>query len=292
VVELALGQAPDDRYPSCTDFAADLERTFQEGFAEGTGRRPLIPPLGWILALALIIFIGIIAFALRHDPEKDAENADAALREEVYNELQQTQPSPEQFKAVYEKNPSNMIYIPPGPYVDGRLRNDPVGGSSEPLAEKKETKGYLIDVFEYPNLKGTAPKLSVTYEDAERLCSQSGKRLCTSAEWERACKGPRSLIYSYGDTYDPEFCGEGMKDFYPSGAMEKCKSEYGVYDISGNFREWTSTSSKAGRTLVKGGLPGSAEKGTRCALEEDESVNFTDKSVSFRCCRDLDAPAP
>src|SRR5262249_8828505 len=154
VVELALGQSPDDRYPSCSDFATDLERTFQEGFDGTSGRRPLITPIGWVLALALVVFIRIIAFALRHDPEQDAENADAAIREKVYNEPQQSQPSPEQFKSVYEKNPSNMIYIPPGPYVEGRLRNDPAAGSSEPLAEQKVTKDYLIDVFEYPNLKG------------------------------------------------------------------------------------------------------------------------------------------
>jgi serine/threonine protein kinase len=290
VVELALGQSPDDRYPSCADFAADLERTFQDGYGEISGRRPLITPIGWILALALVVFIGIIAFALKSDPQQAAEFADAAIREQVYNELQQSRPSPEDVKAVYDRNPPNMMYVPPGPFVQGRLRNDPSAGTSEPLAERVETRGYLIDVFEYPNLKGTPPKLGVTYEEAERLCSEAGKRLCTAAEWERACKGPRSLIYSYGDAYDPEFCGTGMKDFYPSGAMDKCKSEYGVYDLSGNFREWTSTSTKAGRALVKGGLPGSPEKGSRCALDEDESVNYTDKSLSFRCCRDLDAP--
>ena len=35
---------------------------------------------------------------------------------------------------------------------------------------------------------------------------------------------------------------------------------------------------------------GFAERGTRCAAAGDESVNFTDKTLSFRCCRDVDAP--
>jgi hypothetical protein len=42
---------------------------------------------------------------------------------------------------------------------------------------------------------------------------------------------------------------------------------------------------------VKGGLRGSPEKGTRCAHAEDESVDYSDKTMSFRCCRDLNAPA-
>jgi serine/threonine protein kinase len=291
VVELALAVSPDDRYVSCSDFASDLERTFSEGaFLESTGRRPLITPIGWLLALALVVFIGVIAFALRKDPAQAAEVADAAIREQVYREVQESTPPPDEFKGVYARHPPNMVYIPAGPFVEGRLRQDPNSVSSEPLAERRETRGYLIDVFEYPNLKDSPPKFDVTYEEAERLCKEGGKRLCTAEEWERACKGPRSLVYSYGDTYDPEFCGEGLEDFYPSGKLDKCKSEYNVFDLSGNFREWTSTSKKPGRSLVKGGLRGSPEKGTRCAQAEDESVNYTDKSLSFRCCRDVEAP--
>ncbi|MEQ1568335.1 MAG: bifunctional serine/threonine-protein kinase/formylglycine-generating enzyme family protein, partial [Myxococcota bacterium] len=278
VVELALALSPDDRYPSCSDFGTDLERTFQDpAYAESGVRRPLITPLGWILALALVVFIGIIVFALRPDPEQKAEVEDAAIREAVFRELQQNAPAPDEFKRVYEQHPPNMIFVPQGPYVEGRLRNDPASVSSEPLAQRSETRGYLIDVFEFPNLPGTPPKFEATLEEAERLCSESGKRLCSSSEWERACKGPRSLIYAYGDTYDSEFCGEGLKDFYPSGANDKCKSEFGVFDMSGNYREWTATSKKPGRSIVKGGLRGSPDKGTRCAHTEDESVNYTDK---------------
>ncbi|MEQ1500872.1 MAG: bifunctional serine/threonine-protein kinase/formylglycine-generating enzyme family protein [Myxococcota bacterium] len=291
VIELALAQAPDDRYPSAGDFVSDLQRTFQEGaFGDEPVRRPLVTPIGWALALTLVVFIGVIVFALRPNPERDAKVADAAIREQVYLELQESQPSPDEFKKVYERHPPNMIYIPAGPFVVGRMRTDLNAVSSEPIAQRKETKGYLIDVFEYPNLKNTAPKFDVTYKDAERLCQEAGKRLCTADEWERACKGPRSLNYSYGDTYDDEFCGKGLEEWYPSGTKENCKSEWGVYDLSGDFREWTGSSSKPGRTIVKGGLQGSPDKGSRCAHAEDESENYTDKSLSFRCCRDVDAP--
>lgn len=290
VVELALAQAPDDRYPSGPDFGTDLQRTFQDTSfpQEGGGRRPLITPIGWGLAALLVLFVVIIVFALPKAP--DAPTADAAVREQVYKQLQETQPAPDEFQRVYERHPQNMIFIPPGPFIRGRMRVDPDSVQSEPLAELAETKGYLIDVFEHPNFPNTTPTIGVTYADAEKACADAGKRLCTADEWERACKGPRSLVYAYGNTYDPEFCGKGLAETYAAGSRENCKSEWGVFDQSGNFREWTSTTEKPGRVLVKGGLQGSPEKGTRCAHAEDESVGYTDKSMGFRCCRDEDAP--
>lgn len=291
VVELALAQAPDDRYPSGSDFISDLQRTFQEGaFGEEPARRPIVTPIGWALALVFVVFVGIIVFALRPNQALDDEVADATIRKAVFDDLQATQPPPEEFKRVYERHPPNMIFIPAGPFVAGRLRNDPYAVSSETVAERRETKGYLIDVFEYPNLKGTAPKFEVTFTEAETFCKDAGKRLCTADEWERACRGPRSFVYSYGDTFDNEFCGKGLEAPYASGVRDQCKSEWGVFDLSGNFREWTGTSAKPGRMMVKGGMKGSPEKGTRCSTAEDESVNYTDKSLSFRCCRDVDAP--
>lgn len=291
VVELALAQSPEDRYPSCQDFINDIQRTFQDAaLNEEPQRRPLITPIGWLLGLVLVVFIGIILFNFRPDPERQAEAADSQIRAEVFDEIQRTSPSSDEFKRIYERHPPNMIYIPPGPFVSGRLHQDPLSIRAEPLAEKRETKGYLIDMFEYPNIKGENPQFEVGYEQAEKLCADAGKRLCTSDEWERACKGPKSFIYSYGDAYDPEFCGAGLDDPYKSGTKAQCRSEWGVFDLSGGFREWTSTQPKKGRAVVKGGQKSAPEKGTRCATTTDESTGFTDKSISFRCCRDVDAP--
>ncbi|MBX2799051.1 MAG: SUMF1/EgtB/PvdO family nonheme iron enzyme [Myxococcales bacterium] len=292
VVDLALGQAPEDRYPSTQDFIYDIQRTFQDAsLDEDLPRRPLVTPIGWGLALVLVAFIGVILFNLRPDQAKLDEARDAELRKEVFDQIQATRPPPEVFKAMYARHPQNMIYIPEGPFLAGRLNSEPdIGLGAGPIAEKRSTKGFLIDVFEYPNLKGAKPTFGLTYSEAEALCEERGKRLCTADEWERACKGPWSRIYSYGDYFDPEYCGNGVEDPYPSGTREQCKSEYGLFDISGGFREWTSTSPKKGRALVKGGLKSSPEKGTRCSMATDESTGFADQSISFRCCRNPDAP--
>ncbi len=290
MVELALAQAPEDRYPAAQDFIQDIRRTFQDAaLAQTPPERPMMTPVGWGIALGVVALAGAALFLLRPDETREREELDAAVRKEVFDEIQATRPPPEVFKSMYAKHPQNMIYVPDGPYLAGRLHSEDAY-VSEPLAEKRRTKGFLIDVFEHPNLEGAAPTFGVTYAEAEGLCAEQGKRLCTAEEWERACKGPRSQIYSYGDFYDPEHCGQGVEDPAPSGTRSLCRSEYGVFDMSGGFREWTRSVHKEGRVLVKGGLKSQPEKGTRCALATDESIRLADQSIGFRCCRDPEAP--
>ena len=130
----------------------------------------------------------------------------------------------------------------------------------------------------------------MTYLEAEAACEERGKRMCSSAEWEKACKGPMNYVYSYGDTFDPSFCGEGLDTpAYPAGSKQECRSGWGVFDMSGNFREWTATATgKSGnRRVVRGGQRGNAAKGTRCAAAVDLAVGYRDKTLSFRCCKDV-----
>jgi formylglycine-generating enzyme required for sulfatase activity len=152
----------------------------------------------------------------------------------------------------------------------------------------------MIDAFEYPNKPNTAPKYRATYDQAVDLCAADGKRLCSAQEWEKACKGPKNHVYSYGDTYDQDFCGEGMEFLYPSGAKGFCRTGWGAYDMSGNFSEWTaSPASGSSRRIVKGGMRDNPEKGTRCAFQTDQAEGYSDGYLSFRCCRNLNAaPVP
>ncbi len=43
---------------------------------------------------------------------------------------------------------------------------------------------------------------------AGAACAAAGKRLCTDAEWLRACQGPGATTYPYGDTYVPGACND------------------------------------------------------------------------------------
>jgi len=293
VSELALANAPEDRYQTATDFINDIQRTFQDqSLVEKPEAKPLISPIGWVMAVVLVVFIAIIMFNLGGNPRKKAEAMDSQKRVQVFEA--QKHPTPADVQAVLKRHEplQNMVYIPAGPYVAGRLHSEEDAPQSEPLAEIRETKGFLIDALEYPNIKGENPKLNVSWSEAKGMCEEQGKRLCSTDEWERACKGPESKIYSYGDYYDPEFCGEGLDDPYSSGTRDRCRSGWRVFDMSGNFIEWTATASKEGRYLTKGGKRTNAVEGTRCAYATDQAAGHRSKALTFRCCRNLDAPPP
>ena len=64
---------------------------------------------------------------------------------------------------------------------------------------------FCIDMYEFPNQPGGQPTTCLTYADAEKLCTDAGKRLCTSLEWETACVGtapvPASIMFAICRAY-------------------------------------------------------------------------------------------
>jgi formylglycine-generating enzyme required for sulfatase activity len=288
VVELAIAHGPEDRYQSAKDMRVDVERTFKDAaILEEQEKQPVIGLLGWATLALIVIVLGVVAFFLKPDAEVSAKARDAAVMQQVLDA--QPEVDPAAAARFVAKNP-NMVYVPGGPFVRGRLHvEDPKDASrSESLAQIAEVPAFLIDAYEFPNVAGERPEYKVTYDEAEAKCEEAGKRLCTADEWEKACKGPLSSVYSYGDFFDLDQCGDGLENRgYPSGARTNCRSKYGAFDMSGNFQEWTSTSpsGKATRRLVKGGQKGNARRGTRCAFSNDEPTAIKDSSVGFRCCK-------
>lgn len=311
IVELALAQSPEDRYKSSGDFTAAIQRTISDAEVETTEKRSPWGAIIVLLGIGAVLAASIGVILMYGGRDSDAEQAALAADTKLRNDTQGSLISPpiEELQALLAQNPPNMAYIPAGQFVAGRMNKDEAAPTSEPLTQVIATKAYLIDKFEFPNQLNAQPKFDVDYADAERMCSEQGKRLCTAIEWEKACKGPLASIYGYetsipDTSFDNEFCGDGIASRgYPSGSMAKCKSGYGVYDQSGGFREWTNTApnGKESRRIVKGGQSNvtkdnpeqttrDAERATRCAFGSDEGTGFKDTTMSFRCCRDADAP--
>ena len=119
--------------------------------------------------------------------------------------------------------------------------------SPERQAGSVRIDGFLIDRYEYPNIRGHLPLVDVSWEEARDLCRERGSRLCTEAEWEQACRGTADLDYGYGNTFEPGRCNTPWeKDgvwrrgaVAPSGDFADCASELGVHDLIGNVWEWT-----------------------------------------------------
>ncbi|NOZ85095.1 MAG: SUMF1/EgtB/PvdO family nonheme iron enzyme [Deltaproteobacteria bacterium] len=191
------------------------------------------------------------------------------------------------------KCPRGMVMIPAGPFLMGSSPGDPMRNFGEKANTKIELPAYCIDYYEYPNGRGLKPRVNVSWYTASKLCARRGKRLCTEEEWEKACKGPGNKKYPYGNRFEPNKCdnedenGED-RDLSPSGTFRKCRSGYGVFDMSGNASEWTSGlwSSTIKDRVQKGGSADRPDWAVRCASRENHAPSSKGPLAGFRCCAD------
>jgi len=136
------------------------------------------------------------------------------------------------------------------------------------------------------------PARNVTWHQAAAYCAAIGKRLPSAHEWERAARGGGRL-FPYGDAFQQAACNtleapNTPNGPLPAGAMKNCVTPEGVYDMSGNVDEWTSTSRAEGSSgtgyVLKGG--GWDEPGEFRGLPFVSVVMAPDqkrREVGFRC---------
>lgn len=161
--------------------------------------------------------------------------------------------------------------------------------NSFPVPVKGKT--ICVDAYEFPNKAGEKPRNMVSHDVASSLCKQAGKRLCSVEEWQAACKGNSNSRYPYGSSYNQTKCVTDLrsaKEPNRSGFAEHCRSYFGMYDMSGNLWEWTSTpAERDGLFLVAGGAwntqNASSCNETKFSFYPQNEYAF----VGFRCCSDI-----
>jgi len=86
------------------------------------------------------------------------------------------------------------------------------------------------------------PVTNVSWEDAEAYAEWAGGQLPTEAQWEKAARGLKGLIYPWGNEWDEKQCrndknkgNERTSAVWGSGGGA---SGYGTYNQSGNVWEW------------------------------------------------------
>jgi sulfatase modifying factor 1 len=190
-------------------------------------------------------------------------------------------------------------------------------GSERAWPYYQPTEGHAVRAV---SEKGVFPQGYISEKQAVEACGRSGKRLCKSAEWKTACKGPDAdggpKKFGYANERTPGTCNDNGKSpvgtFFPAavaegkawtwdkmnderlnqmagglaetGSHEGCTNGYGVYDMVGNLHEWVLDS--AG-TFQGGYYLDVTQNGDGCGYRTDaHEAWYHDYSTGFRCCAD------
>ncbi|CAK0759606.1 FGE-sulfatase domain-containing protein [Gammaproteobacteria bacterium] len=160
--------------------------------------------------------------------------------------------------AVNTKDGSVLVYVPAGEFEMGD------GHNIDCPKHKVQLSAYWIGIYTVSNgqylkfLEDSGhnapnnshyndnaffnhPVTDVSWGDALAYASWAGCQLPTEAQWEKAARGGRDLLYPWGKDWDSTKCqhdkslNEGTCSVYdyPEGV-----SGYGTYNQSGNVWEW------------------------------------------------------
>lgn len=162
--------------------------------------------------------------------------------------------------------PSGMVYVPGGNFLMGSDVGDTISKpphfvavgpffmdvtevTNQQYAEFLNATGQVAPTSwkdgVYPETEANYPVTGVTWYEAAEYAAWKGKRLPTEAEWEFAARGPEGRTYPWGDEWDPTLANAGgqLKGLRPVG--QGGASPFGIYDMSGNAWEWTSSDARS-----------------------------------------------
>lgn len=167
-----------------------------------------------------------------------------------------------------------------------------------------------------PN-KGTAahPVVGVSWYEANAYAQWVGKRLPTSAEWQRAGTWGKTSSdtrleskYPWGNSFDPQFANTWASGIHQTVSVHECKggnTPNGVRQLIGNVWEWMNTQYLLAATEeicvhitdpmaeIRGGAFDSYfHSHTTCQSRSAQTLSSRLNNVGFRCCFSADGIIP
>jgi formylglycine-generating enzyme required for sulfatase activity len=152
------------------------------------------------------------------------------------------------------------------------------------------------------------PQVCVTWYEAEAYARWRGGQLPTEAQWEYAARGPQSLVYPWGNTFDSSKANIiDISGLTPVGSYPEGASWVGAYDMAGNAMEWVQDwldpeyyelgvrddppGPETGRRKIeKGGWWGSNPFVARAAYRHfEDPPHYQDHHIGFRVVSVADA---
>lgn len=186
------------------------------------------------------------------------------------------------------------------------------------IGDQRKNLDFCMDRYEYPNQAGELPWVLTSWRQAQSMCREQGKRLCTEDEYNFACEGPEMLPYVTGYERDPSKCNMDREYHQPNHDMrlltyercladETCKAELerldqrhaigsslscvswaGIVDLNGNVNEWVRRPHKEppNRSGLKGGWWGPVRNRCRPTVGFHKEFDYG-YEAGFRCCKGL-----
>jgi len=145
----------------------------------------------------------------------------------------------EEVKApVQEKakvNLENMKLIKGGKFLMG-TKEDSYG---DKFLHTVEVSDFYIDITEVTN-NDNFPMVNISYNEALSYCKKQGKTLPTEAQWEYAARGGMSSkLYPWGDEKNTALLNDRDSNLFKAKEVKSyMPNAYGLYEMSGNVREW------------------------------------------------------
>ncbi|MCU0690904.1 MAG: SUMF1/EgtB/PvdO family nonheme iron enzyme [Polyangiaceae bacterium] len=193
------------------------------------------------------------------------------------------------------EQPCQRWMDPPGRFGKYRCAQH---GPSSCLSTQRTTMSFCIDRLEFTRGGESLPMVRTTWHQAQQLCGERGRRLCTESEWQFACEGVELRPYPYGFARDSSACNidrqpthvPGSRSLFDlrarSGSHPRCASPFGVLDLSGNVEEWVLNDRAERRyvSILKGAWWHPGRSHCRAA-QIYHGPQYSGLEVGFRCCK-------